>query len=236
MSKGNNTLLYVGGAGLLAWLFLKPKTSALATNSTTPGQTLQPGDPYPFVIAANHPPVPTSWNYAYYLQYIYPAMTAANPNVANPNYQLSASELAQYLSNYSDLRGWLNSGIIPHPFANQNAALQSHWTHNGVAESRSFMPFLPTTTAPYTPPPANANTSGGGSWITDALKVAGTVVAVIAGTDGSTTVLLNDREAEVLIEGSDIGLEMLKFYYNETNGLALAIEEKNLELLKQYTQ
>lgn len=239
MSKGNNNLLVYGGVAVVGiYLLSKSSTSAAVVPgaSTVPGQTLTPGQTYPYVILANHPAVPATWNYPYYLQYIYPAMLQANPNVGNPGYQLSQAELSQYAANYSDLRGWLNTGIIPHPFADTNAALQSHWTHNGVAEKRTFMPFLPTTTAGYITPPANANTSGSSSsssgWLT-ALEVAGEVVIAVAGPV-NTGPLLNDYEADILICGGCIAKNILPFYYKDS--LAMASEDKLDALLTQYTR
>lgn len=239
MSKGNNTGLYIGlaAAGGL-FLFMNKGTAAPGTS------ILSTGGSYPYLILPGHPAVPSAWNYQYYLQWIYPAMIAANPNVANPNYQLSQAELNQYLQNYSDLRGWLPTAV-PHLFPNQNAALQFHWAHSGPTESRTFLPFLPTTTAPYTPPPANPNSSGGTPWYTTALSVAGSLIA-LAGRDDfqdaiqSTELLaaprLNDWECEVLISGSAIGLEILPFYYGLPGGRALEAEDRIKAAVYQYTR
>lgn len=233
MKKGSNTTTLLIGAGVLGagLLFLSKKspTATQQSTSTTPGQTLQPGEAYPFAILPNHPPLPTTWNYAYYQQWIYPAMLQQNPNVGNSNYTLSQAELNQYLQNYSDLRGAIPS-MVPHPFPNQNAFLQDHWKHNAVAEQRSFLPFLPTTTAPYTPPPANPNTSGGGSFWSTAGQIAMAVVAIAGPGDP----LLNDYEAEILICGGYTAKQILPFYYKDQT--ALAAESKLDELLTQYTR
>lgn len=244
MSKNSNTGLYIGlAAAAGAFLLLKSKSTAAVT---TPGNTsvYNATGGYPYAILPGAPPVPSTWNFQYYLQWIYPAMIKANPNVQNSNYQLTPAELQQYYASYPDLQGWIPT-VVPHNFPDQNTALQSHWTHNAVAESRSFMPFLPTSTKGYTPPPANSNSSGGTPWYSTALSIAGSVIA-LAGRDEfdnpvqSVALMsvpkLNDYDVEILITGSAIGLELLPFYYGQPGGIALQAEDRIKSALTQYTR
>lgn len=219
-----NTVLYIGGAAFLAYLFLK--------GAPTPGTvTAVTSVNYPYLLPGAPPP-PATWDFNYYLQWEYPAMQKADPEILNSNHQLTASEAAQYKANYSDVRAWLSSVTqAGQPFAgNEMAAIQYHWTKGGIPDRRTFLPLLPPATGGLPPPPVNQNSSGSGSFLSSALAVASTVAMFLGPGDEK----LNDYDCAVLINGAAIIKEILPMYYF-VDDRALNIENKLTALLTQYT-
>jgi hypothetical protein len=225
----NNSILYVGGAAVLAYLFLKgtPSTANAASS---------PSD-YPYLVPGA-PPLPSTWDFNYYLSYIYPAMQKANPEILNSRHVLTPAEASQYEANYQDVQEWVPVVTGPgQQFAgNPLAALQYHWNTGGIPDRRTFLPLMPPATAPgyVPPPPVNPNSSGSGSgsaqsWVSTALTVA-SVVAMFLGTGDE---VLNDYDINVLLNGSAVVKEILPMYY--IDGRALNIENKLTALLNQYT-
>lgn len=195
--------------------------SLLKTTGTNPAGSLT---------TSNAPAAPAVFSTAYYLQYQYPAMLAANPNIGNPSYTLTPAEANQYLSNYLDIAQWAGT-VVPKQFPTTQAAAQYHWKTYGVAEKRTFLPLIPQDRSTYTPAQSNGNTSGGGDWVGEALQIAGTVAAFF----GTTDLLLNNKEAEVVITGSAVAMGILPFYYNQPGSLALNIDDRLNTIVKQYT-
>jgi hypothetical protein len=211
--------IVLAGGGVLALILLMKSNSA--STSTTPGNTG----------ASSVPPPPSSYDDNYYKTYQYPAMLKQNPNIGNPNYQLTQAEAAQYMNNYLELQQWLPS-VMPSIFSNMRDAMQDHWHLYGVAMKYSFMPFTPPKNVNWTHAPENKNSSGSGSgWLGDALSIATTVVGFLGINDNK----LNNEEIGVLINGAAIIKQALPFYANVENDPAGAINAKLTSLLEQYT-
>lgn len=216
----NNTMLYLGGAGVLAYLLLKPKTATVVTPG---GAITVPGAPAP----------PASYSDAYYLAYQYPAMVAANPNITNPNYTLTASEANQYMQNYLELQQWLPT-VVPHSFPNNQAALQFHWKTYGVAQKYTFLPLIPPKNANWVHPPTTASSSGGGFPWSTVLTTAATVAIAIIGPGPQQIRRLNDAEIDLIINGSAIAKHIVPLYAQADHKLAVAIDNKINELITDY--
>jgi len=239
-----NYMLY-GGIAIAAYVFLKPKTGTAVTpvyngNATTPvyssgGGLITTTPPATTTINAGNLPAPqpgekiisvdsgvTPSQYAY--------AQSVNPNIGNPNYTLSDSEVQQYLQNYLDLRQGLPTWIgddktLP------NAA-RHHWKEYGALERRVFLPFMPPSQKVYVPSPNNPNSSnsgggGGCSWCSTALTVAGTVVAMLG-----VEPVLNNSEIETLFAGSAILKQVLPMF--PANQTANMIERMDI-LLEKYS-
>lgn len=224
----NNTLLYVGGAAVFAYLYLKGSPGA-----AVPGKETMTAATYPYLVPGA-PPLPASWDFNYFHTYEYPAMQKADPEILNPNHVLTSAEAAQYKANYQDVQEWLNvvTGAGQQFAGNPMAALQYHWNKAALPDSRTFLPLLPPATAGsyVPPPPVNPNSSGGGqAFLTDALSIAGTVAMFL----GTGDAVLTDYDCAVLINGAAIVTEILPMYYIDSR--ALNIENKLTALLIQYT-
>lgn len=162
-----NTLLYAGGAVALVYVFTRISSAATATaNSLT-----VPGAPSP----------PASWDRNYYLTYQYPAMLAANPEIANPNHILTAQEAAQYEANSLNLQGWVNYVLnVTHDFSTAQQALQYHWSTYGAVDKGTFLPLIPPDNTPFVPAPVNKNSSGSSSaTLNTIISVAGGVLTAL---------------------------------------------------------
>lgn len=199
--KTSDMILY-GGLAFVGYTLLTKKAG---TPVTTPGGG---------VITSGAPPVPSTYNQAYYDQYEYPAMVAANPNIQNPNYQMTYAEAMQYKANYLEIQDWLPS-VDKHDFPTDQSALQYHWHTFGVAQRYSFMPFIPPKNAHWVAPPANSNSSGGSSWVGTALSIAGTIIGFF-GTDEK----LNDKEVEVVLTGAAVASRVLPFFNSQLSAQA----------------
>jgi hypothetical protein len=158
----------------------------------------------------------------------YAALVAANPNLANPNYQLTAAEAQQYAANYLDI----SQGVATWPGGLSQANLQKHWTLFGAPYQRIFIPLVPPSGAPYIPVQQNPNSSGGGgsSWVSSALSIAGTILPAILGNDPK----LNNAEVQMLMTGACIIKDILPMY-RQRNGPAVdQIGARLTDLLTQY--
>jgi hypothetical protein len=242
--------LVIGGAAVGLYLLLKPSSPAIPASASAPASggsllsSLLPGS------AA--PAVPTTYginsgvrggNGSFYTCSNYAQLLAANPNLGNPSYQMSAGENTQYLANYSDLQQGLPSWIgVRQPDGstpqNINQAAQAHWKYFGCAEKRIFLPLQPPSTAAYIPPPANvkaASSGGGGSFWSSALQVAGAVAetAILAGTPADPY-QLTDAEVNIIVTGSAIAKNILPFYLQVAPELVASINNKMDVLLSAY--
>lgn len=221
----NNTLLYVGGAAVLAYLYLKGTPAASSTTAVSAAN-------YPYLIPGA-PPLPQTWDFNYFQTYEYPAMAKADPEILNPNHVLTPAEAAQYEANYQDVREWLNvvTSAGQQYAGNPAAALQYHWHSAALPDSRTFLPLLPTATAGgYVPPkPVSGTSSGSSSWISTGLSIASTVAQFL----GNEEVKMNDYDIAVLLNGAAVIKELLPMYYIDSR--ALNIENKLTALLNEYT-
>lgn len=237
-------LLYAGGAFLAYELFLKPATPAVPgapsnlLSSLLPGVTTAPAA----TPVASNPATMVGINSgvrggngSFYTCSNYSQLAAADPNLMNPNYQMTAAQAQQYLANYSDLSTGLTTwigqkqpdNVVP---ANINQAAQEHWKYFGCAEKRIYYPLSPPSTAAYIPPPANAAAkSSGGSWVTSALSIAGTVVGLLG-----TQEQLTAADCQALFTMSAVIKDILPLYEQADPVLTRAIEVKLNSVLSQY--
>ena len=205
----------VGAAGI--GLFLLTRKSPATTLSTTTS-----------VATAGAPPAPTSYNQAYYLQYQYPAMVAQDPNITNPNYTLTQAQANQYLQNYLELQQWITT-VVPKPFATQLAALQYHWKTYGVALKYTYLPLIPPKNANWTPPPANANSSGSSSTFSTILGAATSIIALLGDKQR-----LNDADLELLFNGCAVAKNIVPLYMKADPRMSVLINQKMDEVLTDY--
>jgi hypothetical protein len=219
----SNTLLIAGGAVAAYFLFIKPKTTAVTT--LPGGTTLPPGSPIPTTYGINGgysgPNAAVVSNYAQIL--------AANPNIGNPNYQLTPAEAQQYAANYADI----SQGVATWPGGLSQANLQKHWSLYGCAQRRIFLPLQPPSTANFIPPVNNPNSSGGSSsWVGSAIGTIGSIALAILGTSGEK---LNNAECQLLITGGLVIKDILPMYaQNNPQYVDMATAKLN-DLLTQYT-
>lgn len=230
----DKTLLYVGGAAAAYFLFLKPGAAASA---------LLPGSTTATVPAVTNPASMVGINSgirggngSFYLCSNYAQLAAADPNLMNPNYQMTAAQVNVYLSNYLDLQqglpGWIGQkdlrGIKS---STLNQCAQEHWSIYGCAEKRIFYPMQPVSSAAYIPPPPAPKSSGGGSsFLSTALSIAGSVVALL----GDETPVLNDADIQLLFTMSAVIKDILPLYSKADPLLTAAIEQKLNSVLNQY--
>lgn len=227
--KESQILTYAGlGLGaLVAIKLFGNKSGTSVINPGTTGGNISYNSNGTFT---NAPAPPASFNAAYYNSYQYPAMVRANPEIQNSNHTLSQSEAAQYKQNYLELQQWLPTVVPSSRFpGGELEALNWHWHNYGVAQKYSFMPFSPPKWDNYIPAPTNSNSSGGGSWLTDAFHIATGIIALL-GTDER----LNDKEVELLVTGSYIPLNILPFYDNVSAGRSEQITGRMQDLISQY--
>lgn len=210
----DKNLLYLGGFGVLAALYISKQNN-------TGGSGLFANQIHPVTpVLQGAPPTPTSWDQNYYLTYQYPAILQMYPNVGNPNYKMSDSEAAQYISNYLDLQqvwadqnnfkgGWDNAHTLP-DFA------RSHFKKYGIPEKRTFTPLVPSRSIAYVAPPKTEN--GGfftsiGNFISKGANVVTSVipyVAAFAGTNDQIT--LSPTDKEILLNGGGIMINIFDLY------------------------
>lgn len=228
--------LLIGGAAAAYFLFLKPKGVAPVTVINPATGVPYATGPYTTAPYATAPAVtPTASNPAGQPTTYgtpgpgypsnYSVLTAANPNLLNPNYIMTDSELNQYKNNYLDVAQWAatyKKGV--------NAGLQKHWHDHGVAEKRVFVPIVPPSNSPYVPPQPNPNSSGGGNFLSTALTVVGSIAAILGPDDPK----LNDLEIQVLFTGAGIVKDILPFYNSTNRQLVSAIGSRLDSVLNQY--
>lgn len=248
--KTEQILLYGGGALLAYELFLKPKTSAPGTSIFPPGTLLNPapkpvpvyqapGTVYQAPGAAANVGINSGvkgGNGSFYTVSNYNQLVAANPNLSNPNYQMSAAENAQYLANYQDLQTGLPTWVGQKMLDGQTAtsltmAIQGHWRIYGCAEHRIFVPMQPPSGAAFIPPPANPKSSGGGSsWVSTALGIATTLVGILGEPEQ-----LNNADCQMLFTMSAVVKDILPLYDQADPLLTRLIDNRMTTLLNQYS-
>lgn len=201
MGKNNTPLIIGGGIAALGALYFLSRSSAATPAAGTNFSSTIPGAPAP----------PLVYNDSYYKTYQYPALVAANPNLLNPNYQLTAQDATNYYNNYLELQQWWN-GEANKQFPSLQAALQWHWKNAGVPLQYSFVPFTPPKNVNWTPPPPKPKSTGSGvfSTILKAVTIAAGGVVTVA-TGGAAAPLVAAGESAVLtaesaIHGIDDGL------------------------------
>ncbi len=86
------------------------------------------------------------------------------------------------------------------------------------------MAFVP---APANPKSSGSSDGGGSSWVSTALTVAGTVLALL-GDDPQ----LNDAEIEILVTGSAIVSDILPLFPGD---LPIMIEDRMSSLIEHYS-
>jgi hypothetical protein len=234
MAKNDNTLLYVGIAAVGAYFIFSGSGTSTATSALS---NILPGATGSLVginsgIRGGSGDFYTVSNYA--------ALLSADPNLGNPQYQMSAAENAQYIANYQDLQTGLalfvqQGGVNGFKFNTMPAAAQYHWTYYGCSEKRIFLPLQPPSTAAYVAPPpppksATAAKPTTQSWITTGLQVAGTLAMLLGPNDPQ----LSTGDLYVLLNASGIIKNILPFYLQADGILVDSIENKMNSLIAQY--
>lgn len=235
----NKTLLIAGGAVLVYFL----------TKGNSPALSLIPGSTAPLASQATGGGFVTyginsgvkGGNGSFYTVANYDQLANANPNLLNPNYQLTPAEIQTYLSNYSDLQTGLptfvgNTNYHGIKLNSLAQAAQAHWNGNGCAEKRIFLPLQPPSTAAYIPPPPAPSKSSGGGFLSSALGFVGSAlpyVAAILGTDD--TPLLNDADQQALFTAGAIITDILPLFANSDPTLVAGIREKLNSVLLEYS-
>lgn len=210
----DKTLLYIGAAGVAAYFLLK--------GGNSPQSLLTPGYAPTYVPPGTAAPVtsPTAYptNYGINGGYVgnsaanvanYAQLVAANPNLANSNYQLSSLDAQQYLNNYADLQTGLaaqSGGASP-----QN--IQRHWSTYGVPERRIFLPLVGPSGAPYHAPPTPPKSSGGG-FFSIFPSILGAAAKILPAVLGPNDIVISPVDAEILLTGGYFVKNILPFYRN----------------------
>jgi hypothetical protein len=222
-NKNNNTLLLVGGGAVVLgglYLYSKNKTPSLVPGTNTPGTT------------SNIPPAPASYDDQYYKTYQYPALIKANPNLLNSNYQLTPTDANNYLNNYLEIQQWLPTVVgSGKSFSTNQQALQYHWTHYGVAQQYSFVPFYPPKNAQWTHPPVNPSSSGSGGGVLSTIETVAGVAAMFLGPNDRD---LSNEEVEILVTMAPVTNDIIKFYLKSDRQLVGLIDRKLNDLVSQY--
>lgn len=235
----DHKILIIGAAGLAAYYFFfrTPTGVTTATATAAPAGTTVPGAVVPTTVAVNSSSIPVNYgiNAGYTSNGLsslpvsnYAAITAANPNQANPNYQLSQSELLQYENNYLDIA----QGVATWPGGLSNANLQKHWTLYGAPQQRVFCPIVPPYVAKYVPPPVVPKSSSSGSWVSTALQVGGSVAVALLGTEDTQP--LTDGDLQLLFTGTAVIKDLLPFFNSSSIGTVNYINTKIDNTLAQY--
>lgn len=224
MADKTNTLLIAGGLGVAAWWYFTQNKTVPVTSSTPVTTSAPVGTPVGTPVI----PVGTgAFSNAFYLEYQYPAITSAYPQVLNPNYQLSSIDATNYYNNYLDLQQWWALATTKNKWKTLQATMQYHWSTYGVPQQRSFIPFTPPDNAPFVPPPANAKSSGSGFPLGTAISTAGSIAIALLGVQDATR--LNDEELNVLFSASAILKNILPFYWkSDTLAKKISIQLNNV--------
>jgi len=246
MSSNINPWILVGGAAAI--YFLTRPASAPGTVPSTGITSIIPGlnnvIPGSGATSAANVGVNSGvkgGNGSFYTVANYAALLAANPNLGNPNYQMTDAEAQQYLANYSDLQTGLPTWI-GHPdvggntVTSLNQAAREHWKYYGCAEKRIYLPLQPPSTAAFIPPPVNnqAKSGGGSSWIGSAISTVGSIALALLGNQSASVPVLNDGEVNVLVTGAAIVKKILPFYLQVAPDLVHSIENNIDAALSQY--
>lgn len=225
------------GSGGATSLIPGAPASSLVTQTNIPGVVQAYGTylltgftaPVPFSSAGNWNTIDKTW----YLTWEYPAHQKVNSNIGNASYTLAPGEAQQYLQNYLDVNQWSTSAAVLKQFGNQQAAAQYHWKTFGAIERRTFLPLYPPFNTNWVPPvtPAQPAKSSSGSWVTSALSIAGSVVALLGPNDPP----LSAMDQQILFTGSAVLKQVLPYYYKSSPKLSGAIESRMDALLNQYS-
>lgn len=219
-------LLYGGGALAVYYFFIAPKSGgALPGSGLFPAPASQGQSPTTYGVNSGQ----KGGSGSFYTVANYQQLLQANPNLGNPNYQLTQAERNQYIANYSDLQ----TGIATWPGGITPANVQRHWNVYGVPEQRIFLPLQPPSTAAWIAPPSNPASSGGSSTFSSILGVATTVLGLILGP--SKDEKLNDKDLELLFTGAYVIYEILPLYAESDPALTMAIKDKLTDVLTQYS-
>ncbi len=221
----DHTLLYAGGGAvvLLGGLYLYNKSKQ---------PVVVPGTTAPATGSGTIPAPPVTYNETYYKTYQYPALVKANPELLNPNHQLTSTEANDYLNNYLELQQWAPSVIGKQPNINSmQQAMQYHWTHYGVAQQYSYVPFTPPKNAQWVQAPPNPNSSGSGGGVLSTLGTVASIAAMFIGVDDR---ILSDEEIEILITMAPVTRDVIKFYLNTDKTIVHSIDKRLSELVGAY--
>ncbi len=267
-------LLLLGGLGVAAYLLLnnQPAATSPVSQTASPSGSLPSVSPsanvaaqsfsYPYLVPGA-PAMPSTYNDAYYKTYIRPAMVAANPNINNPGYTLSPTDVTNYLNNYLDLRQWDYSygpAFQSPPYKGQSiqAAAQGHWHNYGVPEQRTFLPLPWSDMSPYGGPQPNSKSAGGGV-LRGILQIAtivgggaaevlsaGTLTPIVAPATSAAltaesmihgapdTIVLNDAEIALVVSSAAIIKKILPFYLEVAPELVASIENRLDAIISTY--
>ena len=175
MSKSISPIIILGGAA--AAYFLLNNNSASAPTASTVVSNLQnllnPSPTSQTLTGINSGIL--GGNGSFYTCSNYAQLAAADPNLLNPNYQLTPDQAQQYYNNYTDLQQWISQPSVLAQLHTVQNAMQYHWTKYGVATKRIYYPFNIPSTAAYIAPPPAAKSSGSG--ILGTILKAATIVA-----------------------------------------------------------
>ena len=258
MSKSISPVIILGGAAAAYFLLNNNSASAPAASSVvsnlqnlfTPSTTSQTLTGINSGILGGNGSFYTCSNYA--------QLAAADPNLLNPNYQLTPDQAQQYYNNYADLEQWYSQPSTAAQFHTVQNAMQYHWNKYGCAEKRIYYPFNNPSTAAYIAPPPAAKSSGSGilgTILKVATIVAGGVVTVAsagtaaplvaAGTNALLTVenaaihgpdtQLNDQEIALLMQAGLIIFQILPLYASREPELTQEISNKLTNILENHS-
>ena len=229
-------LWYVGGAAAAYFLFLAPKSATGTPVVSIPGVTSTGSTTVGINSGVK------GGNGSFYTCSNYQQLLAANPNLGNPNYVMTAAEATQYIANYLDLQQafpqWIaaknqyKGAVLSTP---QQCA-QAHWNNTGCAEQRIFLVLSPPSTGAYVAPPAQPASSGsGGGFLSGLLGVATKVVPIVAAIAGDYNApQLNDADLQALFTSAAIINDILPMYASADIVQVNAIDSSLNGLLKQY--
>lgn len=220
----SNTLLYVGiAAG--AYLFLTQKSGGVSLLPGSAGNVPLANSIIPTGGQVNgiNSGIPAG-NGSFNSVSNYNQVAQANPNILNPNYQMTAAETAQYANNYWDLKHAYTSGAWGTP---PQISYQQHWSQHGCAEKRIFVPLLPPCTNDFVPQPPAPKKAEGGNTLSTVLGIATTVLGFL-GDDP----VLNNADVTLLVTGGAIVNNILPMFAVDPR--AEMIASKYTALLKEY--
>lgn len=194
----DKNLLYIGSGLALVYFLTSSKTAATALPAGT-AATVPSG-----VAAANYTAYPN------------------DPNLLNPNYQLTPTQLQNYYNNYLELRQAMPDWLKENPAygGDLNKALQDHWRQYGCSFHWTFYPLTVPDKTVYVPPPSPPDS--GGSWLSSALKIAGSVVALVAGpnTNKDNIPPLTMGDMSILQNGSIVAMDIVPMFVDTGTGPA----------------
>lgn len=216
------------------------ETVAIPAGGTavTADAAAQVANGYPYLVQGSPLPIPNPMVKAYYLAYIYPAMKVANPNIANPSYQLTTSEAQQYGANYQSIQVWANDVVNIHKQPHMTdiiTAYKFHWKTYGVVDQNTFLPLPAVFPNDYVVAPVVPKAKSG-NFLSSALSVLGTAaqiaVKIVGVNDDDDT--LTDGDVELLVTGNYIVSNMLPMFAKDDRALSVAIGDKINSVINDY--